>query len=457
MPFRLFDGTHNPLTMNPSYEAEKMKKILVLLLFGVVVSGSVFGGTRNAKRAFLWLDAEANFERLGTAAKAEAVLDSIKEAGFTDVIVDLKGTPGSVLYPSTIATVLQEYKGTTRAPEYDYPAVMQTYGHKLGLKVFFSLNIFSEGDKEKHIGLANTVHPEWQVQVYTKDGIVPIVQSSEELSAFVNPALPEVRKYELAIIKEVARRYRPDGIVLDRVRFPNISGDFSAVSKALFEKSLGKKITRWPEDVYALRVSAGGTVTRVPGPYYRKWLHWRAGIIHDFVLEVRKTIKATSPRTAFGDYVGAWYPIYDEVGVNWASKRYDPSKEYDWAEKGYGRTGYAELLDNLFVGTYFYEVAPDEAVRSHTPSPDSSKTPDYYWWYSVEGSGRVAMKAVKKAVPTYGSLYVQQYLDKQNPEQFVKAMRQAFHDTDGLMIFDLIHLSENGWWKYIKEAMTVQE
>ncbi len=107
----------------------------------------------------------------------------------------------------------------------------------------------------------------------------------------------------------------------------------------------------------------------------------------------------------------------------------------------------------MFVGTYFYNVTERGAVESHTPSPDPTKKPSYYWWYSVDGSAKIAMRVINGVVPAYGSLYVQQYLDKHNPKQFVRAIRADLRLTDGVMIFDLVHLDKYGWWKYAKEGL----
>ena len=48
-------------------------------------------------------------------------------------------------------------------------------------------------------------------------------------------------------------------------------------------------------------------------------------------------------------YTGAWYPTYFEVGVNWASRNYDVSKDFSWATPDYKNYGFAELLDRKSV------------------------------------------------------------------------------------------------------------
>ena len=47
-------------------------------------------------------------------------------------------------------------------------------------------------------------------------------------------------------------------------------------------------------------------------------------------------------------YTGAWYPTYFEVGVNWASRNYDVSKDFSWATPDYKNYGFAELTGFLY-------------------------------------------------------------------------------------------------------------
>ncbi len=409
------------------------------------------------KPAFLWLDGQANFKRLGTKAGVDRVLKEARAVGFTGIVVGLKGIDGYVLYPSRIAPVLHSYRGYIRPANYNYPAIMLKEGHKLGLKVYFGMEMFQGGERNDRRGIVYSEHPDWQCQVYTSKGIVPMTRTSEGAAVFLNPALPQVRSYEISLLQELLKMYKPDGIVLDGARYPDSKitdvTDFSNASRKAFEEFIGRKIKDWPDDVFELVTSKNGKVTQVPGPFFNKWIEWHADVIHNFILQVRDSVKKIDPKIIFSDYVGAWYPIYYQMGVNWASDTYNPAKDYNWADPTYYLTGYAGLLDNIFVGTYFYDVTEKEAIESHTPPPDSTKKPSNYWWYSVDGSAKIAMRVIKGVAPAYGSLYVQQYLDKNNPRQFVRAIRADLKLTDGVMIFDLVHLDKFGWWKYAKQAL----
>ena len=57
-------------------------------------------------------------------------------------------------------------------------------------------------------------------------------------------------------------------------------------------------------------------------------------------------------------YVGSWYEVYYQNGVNWASKdfRYDDRLNFPESEiysEEYNNTSYLKHLDFLMIGTYY--------------------------------------------------------------------------------------------------------
>jgi len=401
---------------------------------------------------WLWIDASANFERLASEDSIRYYMDKIKQVGFDGVIVDLKPISGEVLYDSKIALQALEWRGFTRNKDFDYPNLMIKYARENGLVVLAAMNCFSEGWKDHKRGTIYTSNPEWQTMLYLPEGITPTTEYHVGYSAFVNPALPEVREHQYALMEEMLTRFDFDGIVLDRGRYDNIRSDFSDYSREQFGIWLGEPVEDWPADIFTWSVNDEGKPVHVPGKLYKEWLLWRAQVIHDFFVESRSRVKSIRPDAIFSDYVGAWYPSYHELGVNWASKDYDPSKEYDWALPGYKETGYAETLDFLFTGCYFYPVTIAEV---HSLLDDWKKKPNreagmeekYKPYHSVEGAAKMSKYVTKGKIPVYGSLYVQQYKDENNPGQFVKAMKMLHNESDGMMIFDMVHLVMFDWWE----------
>ena len=428
----------------------RLFSLLVCLLF----SGAAFA--QSSQKHLLYFDATANYKRLSYPDSIALYLKKSKEAGVTDVVVDVKPISGEVLYPSKIAPVMKDWNGFKRPENFDFLKTFISEAHKLGLTVHASTNVFVGGHNYFNRGTvySDPSKKDWQSLNYRKSGMVRITDIKTKYSAMLNPARRDVQKYELSIMTELVSMYPElDGIILDRVRYDGIESDFSKESKVLFEKYIGKKVKNFPADIYTY--SNTEKVERIPGPLYKKWLEWRAKVIHDFFYEARAELKKANPKIIVGDYTGSWYPTYYEVGVNWASKDYDPSKDFSWATPDYKNTGYDEALDLYTTGSYYFEVEKSEAKKIDTTKVvrgEAGQGRGNEDWYTVEGSAEMAMKLMKGKVPVYAGLYVEQYAG--HPEQFVKALKMCRAKSDGAMIFDIVHVIQHNWWDQLKRGLT---
>ncbi len=254
--------------------------------------------------------------------------------------------------------------------------------------------------------------------------------SAHSIFAFVNPANPEVYGYEMAVIYEVLSRYDVDGIVLDRTRYQDITEDFSPLSRAGFEAFIGRSIPHWPQDVYSYAAS-GYWVTRVPGPLYRAWLGYRAHTILAYTRAVTHLVHTLKPQVAVAMYVGAWYPVYYDEGVNWASPDVQPP--YTWIGADWIRAGLAPLLDYLMIGLYYRPVTVAEARAGHH-DPE----------ISVQGGALLGLSLVHGETPLVGSLLVSLYAG--DPKRLTRAVEMSQRVTRGTMLFDLVYLNEEGLW-----------
>lgn len=68
-----------------------------------------------------------------------------------------------------------------------------------------------------------------------------------------------------------------------------------------------------------------------------------------------------------------------------------------------------------------------------------------------KGGCKYSKYLLKDAVPVCGGLYVEDY--KRDVNQFQKAVRMNLKESDGVMIFDIVHIIRNGWWDELKEAL----
>ena len=277
----------------------------------------------------------------------------------------------------------------------------------------------------------------------------------EKKVLFANPALPAVQDHEIAIFKEVAQKYDFDGLLLDRGRYDNIQSDFSDFSRREFEAYIGKKLDRFPEDVYAWEEDGDGGWRRIDGPYFKQWIEWRASVIYNFFKRTKEELKAVKPGLKFGAYTGAWYPSYFEVGVNWASNTYDPSQDFAWATPGYKNYGYAELLDIFTNGNYYWNVTVDEYRRSnglHKNETDSEMSKGDH--LSVEGGCRYSRRLLGGR-PFFGGMYVEDY--KRDTTRFKRAVEMNLRESDGLMVFDIVHIINRDWWGPLQRAVSAYE
>jgi uncharacterized lipoprotein YddW (UPF0748 family) len=446
-----------------------MTKLSSFILGTLLCSGAFFMASCNVfksvgpgnkpQKNILWFDATANFHRFTFKDSITYYLQRSKEAGVTDVVIDVKPITGEVLYPSQIAPQMREWKrgkeSGKKDPSWDMLAYFIKEGHRLGLTVHASTNVFVAGHNffDRGVVYEQEDKQHWQTISYLPEGMVPITQQKKKYSAMLNPALPAVQAYELSILKELAAMYpKLDGIILDRVRYDGITADFSDASRSIFEDYLGKKVANWPADIFSY--TKDKKLQRVEGPLYKHWLEWRAKVIHDFFVQARAELKKINPNLIFGDYTGAWYNTYYEVGVNWASKKYNPAEDYSWATPAYQNYGYAETLDLFTTGNYFFEVTKEEVKKSNAIKAARSEAGMEQrrdTVYSVEGSAEIVNKVTKGVVPVYAGLYVEQY--NADPEQFVKAMKMCRARSEGVMVFDIVHIINNGWWDELERGL----
>ena len=301
----------------------------------------------------LWVSPTASAAAVTSREGVIELSERARLAGFDAIILYVKELDGRVIYPSRVAPRLTEYKGVRYPEDFDSLRAFVEEAHRRGLRLHAGFETFTEGHKQfPGDGVGYTTHRDWQTVAYDvdeADGRVkraPWGEFKQGIPLFVNAALPAVQDYELSVVAEVLKSYDVDAVVFDRARWQGINADFSDHSRELFEAHVKDRALRWPEDVYEIRLREGKKEI-VRGRYFKQWLEWRAGVIRDFFVRLNRLVRRAKPKVALEDYVGSWYPTYNELGVNWASSKH--KVPYEWATPGYGKTGYAELVDVLYV------------------------------------------------------------------------------------------------------------
>ena len=434
-----------------------LSAILLFAFLGISCDSKKNATPKNTTPSLMWIDATANIHHFNDKDTIDYYLEKVKELGFTDIVVDIRPISGHVLYDSQYAPKLTRWNKKEIHYTFDYLGYYIEKGHDIGLKVHASLNTFVAGHNFFDIGpvYEEENRSEWASVVYPpaeEVSFIPITEEKQKYSAMVNPVNEEYQEYILNIFKEVVGKYRDlDGIILDRVRYDGFTADFSMLSRTKFEEYLGKELDAFPDDIYKWQKDASGNLYPHRGKYFLQWIEWRATVIRDFMEKARGAIKSVNPSISFGTYTGAWYPTYFEVGVNFASKDYDPSVDFDWASPTYMNTGYAELFDLYAVGNYYTTITKEEYMENN---PEIQNETDLLAqqniWFCVEGSNE-KLKTVLGNNPFYGGVLASQFYD--NPEGLTASITMNLATSDGLMIFDIVHIIEKNLWEYVERGM----
>ena len=413
------------------------------------------GTPDDSKPRYVWIDASANFSDYANSQENIAAdLQKIKDAGFTDIIVDVRPTSGNVLFSSASGTPLTRIDAWTsngyvwleRTETFDYLQAFIDAGHALGLGVNASINTFVGGYLCPY-GLGSDgmlfddpSRKDWATSINAGSGIVNTMDLLDDTSdygaKFLNPADDEVQEYVLGLLADLAA-YDVDGIILDRCRYDDygLMSDFSDISREKFEEYAGKTVENWPDDIFA----PGTTELSWPvSDNVKLWLEFRAKVIHDFIEKAAQKVHSVNPDVRFGAYVGAWYSSYYTSGVNWASPQYDPSAEYSWASANYKDYGYADHCDFMFLGAY--------------ASADNIYGTGEWTMQGFCEQGRELLKGdtVFAGGPDIGNS--SGWTDGGQAALIPDAIDACITPSDGFFVFDLCHIKMYDYWDAFKQG-----
>lgn len=445
----------------------------------------------------LWVDMSANLPWTLDRSQVAEFCEKAGDAGFNELVVDVKSVNGKRLFGPPGNDRLQEFRGLKIPEDYDLLQVFVEEGHKRGLRVSAGLNVFSEGHSHfPGVGMAYE-RPETQTvvavpyhELLLKDGSTlavsgdaepkpgVVVTTTSDSGVLVQEAnfrviaTPEdaerlasvgVREFRYGMrllpqtealpshvavfvdplapgvfermlgLIEQVARYPIDGIVFDRMRYAHIGAGMGPAMRAEFERLYGR-VAHWPESILSANPVPGRTP--IIGPRFAEYMQFRAEIINRFVAQAVAAAKRVNPGLTIGSYVGGGWETYYEVGVNYAADK--PEGPYPWASPEYGLAGYAGYLDYLMVGC-FYPVARevDATIQGRRER------------FTVEGCAKLAARLSGEATLVYPSLYG---LDWEGNEAGLRtAIRTCRREGAGIMVFDAVYVIRNDWWELFRD------
>ena len=158
-----------------------------------------------------------------TEKQIEETLDRLENAGIDTIFLETY-FHGKTIFPSK---TMEAYGFTTQYEKFagiDPLAIWIKEAHKRGIKVHIWFETFYAGpqnpkDNPKSILGMN---PSWGNKTRKDaDAFEPSKSTSEHNGYFLDPANPYVQDFIVKLADEIITRYKPDGINLDYIRYPN--------------------------------------------------------------------------------------------------------------------------------------------------------------------------------------------------------------------------------------------
>ena len=196
----------------------------------------------------------------------------------------------------------------------------------------------------------------------------------------------------------------------------------------------GKVLENFPAD--AFRINKEGVL--IKGKFFKEWITFRSQTICDFTNRIRLLVDKykveKNPDLKMAAYVGSWYEVYYQNGVNWASNqfKYDDRLSFPDSEiygKSYNRTSYLGNLDFLMIGTYY--KTPKEVNR-------------YITLGNILTCGQV---------PLLGSMSLPDLSVSDQGKVFGASLK----NSSGLMIFDNCYVDWETFFEQMKIAFSIKK
>lgn len=178
------------------------------------------------KNAIPYIDSEIKGVWLRPVEKTEdaieKTIEKLADSGITDIFLETY-FHGKTIYPSEH---LKRYGVINQREEFlgfDPLAVWIKKAHRKNMKVHIWFETFYVGNDnpQKTARHVLNLYPSWSnKRLCNYSSQVPVASFSEHNGYFLDPANPQVQAYLLGIINEIIEEYKPDGINLDYIRYP---------------------------------------------------------------------------------------------------------------------------------------------------------------------------------------------------------------------------------------------
>ncbi|MEQ8819268.1 MAG: family 10 glycosylhydrolase [Sumerlaeia bacterium] len=262
----------------------------------------------------------AQGEGLRSTREVSRLVENIAPVAFDQLILEVRGYDGT-LYDSDLEP--RAYATSPGAPEDPVRALEDalTDDGRTSAAIWLLMETLPSYDAEftSRPPEGSTMDRLSRATMFRADG----EKLTSERLMLLDPGVRATQEHLLAMIREVAERYQPPGIVLNGIAFPSAEWGYNAQSIAAF------------------RAAVGGVGP--PPPDNGVWMVWRREVLTYFLRQVDEMLAEVSPDTRLGVIVSAEGPAPSSWAEWEASTAYrDRLQDWvGWAEEG--------LVDVLYV------------------------------------------------------------------------------------------------------------
>lgn len=261
-----------------------------------------------------------------TEADIKASLDRLKTAGIDNIFLETY-YHGKTIFPSK---TMQAYGFTPQYEQFvgiDPLEIWIREAHKRNMKVHTWFETFYAGNQNPDTNPQSILakNPSWGNKTKKDaDSLSPSRSASEHNGYFLDPANPYVQDFIVKLLDEIATTYKPDGINLDYIRYPNCISTNENANWGFTEYARNEFFTIYGADPFVLKKT---------DPLWQDWNNYRREQITNMVKKAGQIGKRTNT------YISAVIFPDRQSALN--------SKHQDW--KTWSTRGYLNGLTPLFL------------------------------------------------------------------------------------------------------------
>lgn len=214
------------------------------------------------------------YEELDTVSGIQNLVDEIAALNYNAIMVHARYRGDATYFPNkTNSDYTNNEPRSFAAGNLDVLQEFIDRGGDAGLEVIAYVNCFLVTDGKDSDGRSAHIinqRPDWRTYAYNNGN--PIVQTTaqDDEGLWLDPGLPEVRDYTADICADIVANYDVDGVVIDRIRYPQSSWRRS-------DKDFGYH----PDSIAAFNAEYGKS--GIPDPYDSDWIAYRTQQIDNAV------------------------------------------------------------------------------------------------------------------------------------------------------------------------------